>query len=51
MGCRNDSHVHVNMALTTDSFYLVILQDAQCIQLMRDFIAQRPELWNEDIGV
>ncbi len=30
---------------------LVILQDAQCIQLMRDFIAQRPELWNEDIGV
>lgn len=30
---------------------LVILQDAQCSQLMRDFIAQRPELWNEDIGV
>ena len=30
---------------------LVILQDAQCIQLMRDFIAHRPELWNEDIGV
>jgi cytosine/creatinine deaminase len=30
---------------------LVILQDAQCIQLMRDFIAQRPALWNEDIGV
>jgi len=30
---------------------LVILQDAQCIQLMRGFIAQRPELWNEDIGV
>lgn len=29
---------------------LVILQDAECIQLMRDFIAARPELWNEDIG-
>lgn len=30
---------------------LVILDDAECIQLMRDFIAARPELWNEDIGV
>ncbi len=30
---------------------LVILQNEACIQLMRDFIATRPELWNEDIGV
>ena len=30
---------------------LEILQDAECIQLMRDFIRDRPELWNEDIGV
>src|ERR1700756_679614 len=28
-----------------------ILQDPTCIQLMRDFIKARPELWNEDIGV
>jgi len=28
-----------------------VLQDPVCIQLMRDFIAARPELWNEDIGV
>ena len=28
-----------------------VLQDPACIQLMRDFIAARPELWNEDIGV
>ena len=27
-----------------------ILQDPECIQLMRDFIARNPELWNEDIG-
>ncbi|OEC59536.1 nucleoside deaminase [Pseudomonas sp. ENNP23] len=27
-----------------------VLQDATCIQLMEDFIAARPELWNEDIG-
>ncbi len=29
---------------------LEILQDPTCIALMRDFIAARPELWNEDIG-
>jgi cytosine deaminase len=27
-----------------------VLQDPACIQLMRDFIKARPELWNEDIG-
>ncbi len=26
-------------------------QEETCIALMRDFIAARPELWNEDIGV
>jgi cytosine deaminase len=30
---------------------LEIADDARCIQLMRQFIAARPELWNEDIGV
>ncbi|MCL4295051.1 MAG: nucleoside deaminase [Anaerolineae bacterium] len=29
---------------------LVILNNQECIGLMRDFIAARPELWNEDIG-
>jgi cytosine deaminase len=27
-----------------------VLQDAECIRMMKDFIAARPELWNEDIG-
>ena len=27
-----------------------VLQNAECVQLMRDFIAKNPELWNEDIG-
>ena len=30
---------------------LEIVDDQTCIQLMRDFIAAKPELWNEDIGV
>jgi creatinine deaminase len=28
-----------------------VVQDDTCIRMMNDFIAQRPELWNEDIGV
>jgi creatinine deaminase len=30
---------------------LEILNLEECISLMEDFIATRPELWNEDIGV
>ena len=30
---------------------LLILHNEECIQLMNDFIAARPTLWNEDIGV
>jgi len=28
-----------------------VLQDADCLALMRRFIAEKPTLWNEDIGV
>ncbi|MEK7858172.1 MAG: nucleoside deaminase [Elusimicrobiota bacterium] len=30
---------------------VVDLADEECIALMRRFIAEKPELWNEDIGV
>jgi cytosine deaminase len=30
---------------------LVVVNDQECQQLMRDFIRAKPELWNEDIGV
>ena len=29
---------------------LVILNNEECIRIMRDFIAASPEVWNEDIG-
>jgi len=29
---------------------LVVMNDPECTQLMRDFIRARPDLWNEDIG-
>ena len=28
-----------------------VVQDPECIQLMREFIRNHPQLWNEDIGV
>jgi cytosine deaminase len=29
---------------------VVVLDDAECVELMTDFIAREPGLWNEDIG-
>ena len=29
---------------------IVVLDDAECITLMTEFIAARPDLWSEDIG-
>ena len=28
-----------------------VVQDAECIDMMTEFIKTRPDLWNEDIGV
>ena len=29
---------------------LTVADDERCVQLMQEFIAARPDLWNEDIG-
>ena len=29
---------------------VVVLDDAECVAMMENFIAANPELWNEDIG-
>ncbi|WUD73872.1 nucleoside deaminase [Streptomyces sp. NBC_00510] len=29
---------------------IVLLDDPECVALMTEFVAARPELWNEDIG-
>jgi cytosine deaminase len=36
--------------LRSNGIQVEVAQDAECIQLMRDFIRDKPELWNEDIG-
>ncbi len=30
---------------------ITLLDDQECVDMMTKFIAERPELWNEDIGV
>ena len=30
---------------------ITIMDDAGCVDMMRQFIAEHPDLWNEDIGV
>ncbi|MDQ1017234.1 nucleoside deaminase [Streptomyces afghaniensis] len=29
---------------------IVLLDDAECVELMRGFVMERPDLWSEDIG-
>lgn len=29
---------------------LIVQDNAECVRLMQEFIANKPELWNEDIG-
>jgi cytosine deaminase len=37
--------------LRTRGVELVVVNDPECIRLMRAFIEAQPQLWNEDIGV
>lgn len=37
--------------LVGEGVEIVLANDRRCIELMERFIADRPELWNEDIGV
>lgn len=47
---ENRSFMGEEALLRSRGVQVDVLQDAQCEALMQDFIAQRPELWNEDIG-
>lgn len=37
--------------LRANGVEVVVRDSAECVELMRRFIAERPEIWNEDIGV
>jgi cytosine deaminase len=36
--------------LAARGVHLTVVDDARCVALMRDFVAARPDLWDEDIG-
>ena len=37
--------------LAENGVQVTLLDDQRCVTMMREFIAEHPELWNEDIGV
>lgn len=37
--------------LCANGVQVEVVQNQECIELMRDFIRNHPDLWNEDIGV
>lgn len=47
---ENQTFLGDERLLLTSGIELEVLQDPQCIQLMEEFIAAHPEMWNEDIG-
>lgn len=47
---ENHSFMGEEAWLRSRGVVLDLVQDAECIALMHDFMRDRPELWNEDIG-
>lgn len=48
---ENRSFMGEEALLRSRGVHVEVLQDADCIAMMERFVAERPELWNEDIGV
>ena len=48
---ENSTFMGEEQLLRSRGVQVQVLQDDTCRQMMRSFISQKPELWNEDIGV
>jgi creatinine deaminase len=48
---ENHTFMGAEALLKQHGVELIVLQDPNCIQMMKDFIQERPHLWSEDIGV
>lgn len=48
---ENQSFMGEEALLRSRGVSVAVVQDPACIALMQGFIAAKPELWNEDIGV
>ena len=48
---ENSTFIGEEELLRSRGVQVDVLQNDECISLMRSFIKEKPELWNEDIGV
>ncbi len=48
---ENQTFLGAEESLRTAGVQVDVLQNQDCIELMSQFIAARPDLWHEDIGV
>ena len=48
---ENHTFVGEEALLRSRGVTVDVVQDPACIEMMREFIRARPDLWNEDIGV
>lgn len=47
---ENATFMGEEVLLKSKGISVEVLQNQQCINLMKDFISAKPQLWNEDIG-
>ena len=47
---ENRNFLGAESVFAQNGVHVSVLDDPDCIALMRDFIAAHPDLWNEDIG-
>ncbi|MDQ6809754.1 MAG: nucleoside deaminase [Verrucomicrobiota bacterium] len=48
---ENRTFIGAEEYLRANGVQINVVQNAECISLMRDFINAHPTLWNEDVGV
>jgi cytosine deaminase len=48
---ENQTFLGAEEYLRSQGIKVDVVQNAECIRMMREFIAKNPTLWNEDIGV
>ena len=48
---ENQTFLGAEKLLKENGVEVVVLDDKRCKELMDQFISEKPELWNEDIGV
>lgn len=48
---ENQTFLGEEALLESRGVEVLVMQEATCVRLMREFIARNPGLWNEDIGV